>query len=443
MNRKVLMGVIIIAIVLLVILGAVLVWQINNISTEENVNDVSTNEVEEEYVPSNVSDYNLFYTMQMCLQKYETILNLNYEEQRDEIGQPTIAAVYGIETLEEKSTAILDLLDEDYINQNNINTANVISTLQGETQEVNVTVLEMRQLTGDERVNVYSVYANIESKENNETTNEYFIVKMDTTNETFSIYPLNNQEYVNIDEIQYNNATTQIEINDFNVYVYMEYNASQIAERYFQAYKQLMLTDSEAAFNKLDEEYRNERFGDLESFTEYINEHRTEIANTQISKYQAIQYDGYTQYICLKIDGYYWIINETSPQNYTLMLDTYSIDVPSFIERYNSASEINKVQLNFNKVFEAINMGDYEYVYDKLDSTFKQNNFPTLNDFEEYINNNLYTKINVEYGKYETSGNLYILELNLKNAENEEQQVTKTFIMQLKEGTDFVMSFTV
>ena len=119
MNRKVLMGVIIIAIVLLVILGAVLVWQINNISTEENVNDVSTNEVEEEYVPSNVSDYNLFYTMQMCLQKYETILNLNYEEQRDEIGQPTIAAVYGIETLEEKSTAILDLLDEDYINQNN------------------------------------------------------------------------------------------------------------------------------------------------------------------------------------------------------------------------------------------------------------------------------------------------------------------------------------
>ena len=125
------------------------------------------------------------------------------------------------------------------------------------------------------------------------------------------------------------------------------------------------------------------------------------------------------------------------------MLDTYTIEVPSFIERYNSASEINKVQLNFNKVFEAMNMGDYEYVYDKLDSTFKQNNFPTLNDFEEYINNNLYTKINVEYGKYETSGNLYILELNLKNAENEEQQVTKTFIMQLKEGTDFVMSFTV
>ena len=119
MNRKVLMGVIIIAIVLLVILGAVLVWQINNISAEENVNDISTNEVEEEYVPRNVSDYNLFYTMQMCLQKYETILNLNYEEQRDEIGQPTIAATYGIETLEEKSTAILDLLDEDYINQNN------------------------------------------------------------------------------------------------------------------------------------------------------------------------------------------------------------------------------------------------------------------------------------------------------------------------------------
>ena len=443
MNKKVLMVIIVIAIVLLVIFGVVLVWQINSISDKESVNNTITNEVEVETISSNVSDYNLFYTIEMCLQKYETILHLDYEKQLDELGIPTIAAAYEIETLEEKSTAILELLDEDYINQNNINTANVINALQGDMQEITVTVLEMRQFTSNEKINVYSVYANIEKVEEEEATKEYFVVKMDTTNETFSICPLNNQEYDDIDDIQYNNTTTQIEINNFNVYVYMEYNESQIAEKYFQAYKQLMLTDSEAAFNKLDEEYRNERFGDLESFTEYINEHRTEIANTQISKYQAIQYDGYTQYICLKIDGYYWIINETSPQNYTLMLDTYSIDVPSFIERYNSASEINKVQLNFNKVFEAINMGDYEYVYDKLDSTFKQNNFPTLNDFEEYINNNLYTKINVEYGKYETSGNLYILELNLKNAENEEQQVTKTFIMQLKEGTDFVMSFTV
>ena len=223
----------------------------------------------------------------------------------------------------------------------------------------------------------------------------------------------------------------------------MEYNESQIAEKYFQAYKQLMLTNVEEAFNKLDEEYRSKRFGGLEGFTEYVNKHREDIAKTQISKYQAIEYDGYMQYICLKIDGYYWIINETAPQNYTMILDTYTVELPSLVERYNSVSEIRKVQLNFNKVFEAINMGDYNYVYNKLDETFKQNNFPTVTEFEEYVHDNLYTKINVEYGKYQTSGDLYILELNLKNAENTEQQTTKTFIMQLKEGTDFVMSFTV
>ena len=63
---------------------------------------------------------------------------------------------------------------------------------------------------------------------------------------------------------------------------------------------------------------------------------------------------------------------------YSVVLDTYTIDLPEFIEKYNSANEKTKVGLNIQKVFDAINNEDYEYVYNKLDNTFKQTNFKTV-----------------------------------------------------------------
>mgnify|MGYP000081844256 CR=1 FL=1 len=49
-----------------------------------------------------------------------------------------------------------------------------------------------------------------------------------------------------------------------------------------------------------------------------------------------------------------------------------------FIEKYNSANEKTKVGLNIQKVFDAINNEDYEYVYNKLDNTFKQTNLKIM-----------------------------------------------------------------
>ena len=87
---------------------------------------------------------------------------------------------------------------------------------------------------------------------------------------------------------------------------------------------------------------------------------------------------------------------------------------------------------------------DYNYVYNKLDNTFKQNNFPTLESFQTYITQNLYENNSIAYSNYQTSGNLHIYEISIKNAEDENSAtVTKNFIMQLLDGTDFVMSFNV
>ena len=105
---------------------------------------------------------------------------------------------------------------------------------------------------------------------------------------------------------------------------------------------------------------------------------------------------------------------------------------------------LERAGLNLQKVVDAMNNGDYEYVYNKLDETFRANNFPTLESFEQYIQNNLYTSANVEFSNYKNSGELHIFDATFTDKSNENSNaITKTFIVKLLEGTDFVMSFNV
>ena len=163
-----------------------------------------------------------------------------------------------------------------------------------------------------------------------------------------------------------------------------------------------------------------------------------------LAQYQVTEQDGYTQYVLVDQNGKYYIVNETAVMKYNTMLDTYTVDLPQFKERYNSSNDAEKAGLNLQKIVDALNNNDYEYVYNKLDETFKSNNFQTLESFEQYIQDNLYTSANVEFSNYQNSGELHIFDATFTDKNNESSNaITKTFIVKLLEGTDFVMSFNV
>ena len=139
----------------------------------------------------------------------------------------------------------------------------------------------------------------------------------------------------------------------------------------------------------------------------------------------------------------YYIFNETAVMDYTLMLDTYTIDLPEFTEKYENNSNVIKAGLNIQKVFDAINDKDYKYFYNKLDSTFRQNNFPTEESFKDYVEKN-FSNNQLVYDNGKESGDLYIYDVTVsEGTESNKQAVKKTFIVKLLEGTDFVMSFNV
>ena len=446
MKKKALILIIILLLILLILLSLLIGFRINQLSSgEEDNNDISTNNeinnnIQEE--EDLTRDYNLFYTVESCLQTYETYLHLDYEEQVNELNQPSMSDILGVNSIESKANVVLNILDTEYINRNGLNSSNIFDILGNSTNEVEVSLKEMNLLESSNSVNAYRVRTEVKDVNTQEVTNEFFIIKLDNTNTTFSIYPMNNNDYQNINEINMLGTLENIEKNTNNYYVEMEYNESQVATRYFQEYKELMLNNTQEAYNKLDNAYKEAKFGTIEEFTQYVNERTAEIQGTQIMQYQAEKLDGYTQYVCRKTDGTYWVIHETSPNNYTVILDTYTLDLPEFIETYSTSTDAEKVSLNIQKVFEAINDGDYRYAYNKLDETFRNNTFGNIENFRTYVNENFYDENEVEYLEFAEEGDTYIYSAKIKNAQEENSEGREiTLIMRLLEGTDFVMSF--
>ena len=117
--------------------------------------------------------------------------------------------------------------------------------------------------------------------------------------------------------------------------------------------------------------------------------------------------------------------------------------MPEFTEKYNKAREEIKVGYNIERFISAINDKDYKYAYNLLDEIYRKNNIPTLDDFEEYVRRNMYDNNKVEHQEVDKQGNNFIYEIKLKDANDENsEEKSMTIIMQLKEGTDFVMSFS-
>ena len=108
---------------------------------------------------------------------------------------------------------------------------------------------------------------------------------------------------------------------------------------------------------------------------------------------------------------------------------------------YNEMSDTNKAASNMLKFINMINTKDYKHAYELLDNTFRQNNFNNIDSFEKYVKDNFYN-INYNDDSYDinTQNDYYTCMCKIKNSNEENaQEKTLNIVMQLKEGTDFVM----
>lgn len=260
----------------------------------------------------------------------------------------------------------------------------------------------------------------------------YFQIDWDIQNKTYDVIFLSKKEYEKaLDTEVKSPKEIIIEKNNNNSIPYKYVDEADIVKEYFNDYINSAIDFPEDMYNILDKEYREAKFGSLDEFKKYVN------GNVQLKKlYNCLNLEAddygsymeyyiekdeaklenyivqeeteeYTRYVCIDSFGNYYIFHVTDTMEYSLVLDTYTINIPEFTEKYEKSNAQEKVILNINKFMQSINDKDYKFAYSILADSFKENKFKTIGDFQKYIEDNFFEKNEFSYIDFDNEAETY------------------------------------
>lgn len=366
----------ILIVIIIIIIVTIILIVINEVDKKEKrENFENTFSMEIANTINYVDNRNEFYAVKSCITKY-----LLYLSQQD-------------------SEIIYSMLDTNYIMNYNITKQNSISNIE----EYNEPVFYMDKLyviQDTAEVYTYFAYGRIVDKQNLKTSNFNLIVRLDKEKDLFSIMPYKYVQDNNLN-IQIGN-TIKLPSNEIKDNIYNNFSFKNITEEdmvvyYLNEIKDTILYDIEASYNKLDSNYKQNKFMNIEEYKSYINKNLSKIYSAKVQKYDIKKYKDYTQYICIDQNEKYYVINETHLGEYSVILDTFTIDLPEYVEKYNNSKGSQKVAFCIDKFIKNINDENYRLAYTMLSQGFKSNYFKTLSSFENYVKQNFLGKDQIEF----------------------------------------------
>lgn len=439
--KKIIIFLVTIIFIIIVVLSIMLLRQKNDDNTSETISNITSDSGTNDIFL--VKDESEYQDIKRIFNKYMTYINyLDYNQFQvkvDEDKQKQIKEEYlkkGKEFLEK--IIIEDATkNKDWINK--------ISELAGKK----VDILEINKYVFNQ-INIYLLTIEYDKEY---TDNMIFFV--DEKNESFSILPNKIWKMIskeNLKTIVNELNIKLIERNDYNEVKKIKLDEERICLQYYYDYMNMLRNDTDKLYETLNNEYREKRFENIENFKDYINENKQKLEKVVPSNYQVKSRNNYTEYRLVDEEGRNYIFCATAAMKYTMYLDTYTVDLPEFTEQYSNASDQRKVALNITKINSAINNQDYKYVYSKLADSFKNNYFENEDKLREYIINNLYKKSTLQLLDFAREGNYYTYKIRVIKEYEEGEEIpfgknepskNVNIVMQLKEGTDFVMSFSI
>ena len=378
-----------------------------------------------------------YYMIQKCISQYLGFVNKNnsayfrVNENGENVKSVSDDYIKG---------RIYDILSESYINKNKITKNNVYSYVDNISEKVNFSMLDAKVVKNN-KLNQYIVYGFIQTTENKFIENRYYIINIDENNNIFSIEPIL-KKYNNMEEISVED--TKIEKNENNSIPTIKENSETQCKNYLMEFKRIMLSNPEIAYEYLDKQYREKRFGNITEFKKYVNNNKDEIKSIAVLEYMVNVYDNYTEFVCKDKYGRIYTFNAETPLKYTVKLDTYTNISEKFKNEYDLAEMQKKIQMNIDKWIQMLNNRDYFSAYKFLDETFRNNNFGSQENFEKYMRENYSLYYAVTYNEYKEENGISIMSITLKDILNK-NTTTKDLkiIMKLNDDYDFVMSFEI
>lgn len=446
MDNKLLRRTIIIVCVVVILL---IILILNLTKNEDSLSEDNTIEYKEEYASTigktfrKIDDFSMYYTAKNIIKNYITYFENVNSDVTVEVGrvEMTEKEIRDYQ-IQEGIKAIDCLFDKEYKESKNIDRNEIISFVaqyknnnSTNSYKIEFDEIYIAEITDDKKVLL--VYSKVNNKDFN------CMIKVDLMNKRYSIFYedfMKKEKYTKdrTDEVKLDDSN--IEQNDYNTFIYSSSNNQSIAIQYFSDLKEKMKNDRKMLYDILDKEYKEKRFDNYEKFYNYLNNLNERIDRLDISKFKFLDnrikiIDNYNNMYTFEIGDF---------MKYSIVMDDYTIEDNEFNEIYDKLSDANKVSVNIEKFIKMLNLKDYESAYKLLDSNFKKNNYPSIEAFKKYVEKNLfdYSKITTVNNSNKT-GNYYITSLDLEDGESENIRKKQiTIIMQLLEGTDFVMSFS-
>jgi hypothetical protein len=433
--KNIIIALLIIIVIIILILLTISKQKQNNIEKDSYNNNADITNIDTNI--RQVDNISLYYTVYDCFTKFCKTITMeisNIQEDYIEGGEIPYSSLVGVNNENDRNIAIYNQLDKEYIEDKSITTENVYSNLKFINN--NFKIKKMYIIDSEEIKEFYLYIINKETKE------EFlFNIILDVNNKTYSIKPMDMVDYKKI--IKTN--VKSIEKNNNNVFEYSNITDEQMAKNYFYDYKNNLINNIDETYDSLEDEYKKERFGNLESYKKYIFENQEEFKNITIKKYLINNYDGYTEYVCQDQYENVYIFKAIAVMDYTLLLDNYTIPTENFKTTYNQADDEKKVQMNIDKFIQMINRHDYTNSYKCISEGFKNNYFNTQDKFENYIKNTFFNYNKFEFNNIEKKGNnLYTCNFSITDLTGQNTETRKiTIIMQLKDNLNFEMSFAI
>lgn len=446
MKRKIIiiiLGIIIIMLITLVVLLYTNVHITNN--NKNNINIVDQNDTGE-------TDPSILYT-DTSIQKLKNVSILLSI-------QDCINSYYKF-NYEGNINGVLNILNKNYVNKNSVTSENLYNNIQKIDSERNffVTNCYFKEISFDHEYKYY-IYGDSYSSDYKRLSSEIFVVNLDVYNYTYSIIPYGKIEQTEFDKkiselISNDNGgkiaartseITSIEKNNYNSFEIKNGDNLTLAvlQDYFNYYYFLQNNDQQKAYNLLNDEYKSKRFKNEDDYYNYAEKNPTkDVDFAYIKLYN--QDENNKKYIGIDSKGKYYIAIETSPMNYKIMLDSYTVIAQETADKYNKSSTAEKACMCLELVKEMINNKDFDTMYSHLNNSFKSKYFQSANDLKKYVESNYYENNGFKYYDMETnSDGTYTINTFINNNGDLEDTVEVKFKVKLGENiSDFEVSFNI
>lgn len=439
--------IILIIVIIILIISILLILRKSELSNENKIQDEEF--IEEVFDIENkiqkITTKSEYFNVKMCIDKYEMFSNELFYAIKDndteyiEIIKNQLPSIIPDFVFQKLNLSYSNIYDKIGLSDKYIRIDNIYVTRQTISKEEYIENTDIR---------AYIVDGSFIDWETFEKEDFKMIIVIDTINSTFFIIP---QEYIEQEDLNLEENSQLmiydkdvIQENEYNSFEYSVETEEDMCKEYLNRFRFNLTYDLAYTYKCLDKEYRNVRFGDYSNYEEYIQNNIGELNKIKLEQYMTNYYEDHIEYVCKDQFENLYIFEETSPMNFTLKLDTYTITTDKFKDTYKIASDAEKVHMNIDKFIQMMNRQDYQTSYNYISEGFKNNYFSNQSEFEQFLKERFFLYNEIKINKLEQQGDLYICNIEISDLTKETEEIRNiSIIMKLNEETDFEMSFVI